>query len=181
MRARFIVVVLLVIVAGVGAVPVAGAVLDALDCNGCVDTADLHANAVTSSKIAGNGVKNADLADKAVTRAKIKNRSVSHNKLATRVMMAASVNSNGALISATANVTSARSGVGAYEVTFPVAVVDCVVQLTSSVPLGEWTVDPIVVNAVVGTPTARVVSVVQWNTATDSLNDGDVSIAVTCP
>jgi hypothetical protein len=182
MRFRYVVTLLAVFVLGVGSVPVAAAVLDALDCNGCVDTADLHRSAVTSTKIKDGAVHNADLGSKAVTRPKIKNRAVTHAKLATGVVMGAKVNgSNGALLSGTTGVSSTRTGNGGYEVTFPVDIGDCIATATSTAPFAEVALFPIVIDLVPEFPSPNVISILSWNAASGMVADGDVSVMVTCP
>jgi hypothetical protein len=139
MRSARLVVVTGLLVAAVAA-PVAGVALDAFDCDGCIDTGDLKADAVNSGRIAPGAVKTADvkaraitsgkLAKRAVERENIDNGAVGLNKLAPRLFMSARVDPNGSLVNGTNGVASQRIDDGSYQVTFPFDITECAVAAT---------------------------------------------------
>jgi hypothetical protein len=153
MHTRFIWALAAVFVLGLLAAPVAATVADKLECSGCVDTGDIHANAVKASKIADNAVHADAISKRSVTRSKIKSGAVTIGKLATGTLMAARVNgSDGALIAGTNGVSSKRTAQGNYEVTMPVNITACALTATHSPPIGEFAGIPFKVVAVPGTP-----------------------------
>ncbi|HEX9644965.1 MAG TPA: hypothetical protein VGC11_13320 [Acidimicrobiia bacterium] len=190
MKARSIVTMVALFVLGMAATPVTAAVLDALDCNGCVDTKDIGGGAVTSTKIKDSAVKTADLGagsvtaakvkNGAVNRAKIKSGAVTYGKLAPGVMMSGRVNSDGTLLVGSDGVASTRTAPGRYHVTFPVDVVDCVMTLTYTPGSSDALFQGSTVAGWLATAEDDVAEIVTADSA-DSATDRDFSIVVTCP
>ncbi|HEX9642933.1 MAG TPA: hypothetical protein VGC11_02895 [Acidimicrobiia bacterium] len=168
---------------GILATPVTGAVLDKLDCNGCIDAHDIHSNAVKSGKIKDGAVGKEDLDKKAVTRSKIKDGAVSMSKIGSGSIMAARVNSNGTLISGTEGVTSERSSTGIYLVTFPVDVNDCVMtanhvgEAQDGVILALNATGRVAASSVL--PNAALVHL--WQPVSGAYVDGDIMAIMICP
>jgi hypothetical protein len=173
----------MVFVLGLGAAPVTAAVLDALDCSGCVDTKDLGAGAVTSAKIRDGAVKIADLGKRAVTRAKIKGGAVSHAKLQPGLLMAAQVNDDGTLMESTKGVSVDHIATGWYRVTFPRDVTGCVLTANHVGETTDTIYNPVTVTGRLGATPAltSMADVFVWNTATTSYQNVDVSVLVVCP
>ena len=176
MRARHVVAFLVVFLVGAAATPVAGAVLDALECNGCVDTKDLGGGAVTSTKIKDSAVKTADLANKAVTRAKIKNRTVNQAKLAVDVLMSARVLDDGTFVTGTPGTTSQRGSAGNYTVTFPTNVAGCVATASPTPGFFDGPDETTVVPSIFGGG-----SIIVWALNDDLFVDTPFSVIVACP
>jgi hypothetical protein len=183
MKARHFAMLGMVFVLGLGAAPVTAAVLDALDCSGCVDTKDLGAGAVTSAKIRDGAVKIADLGKKAVTRAKIKGGAVSHAKLQSGLLMAAHVNDDGTLIKGTKGVSAFHIATGWYRVTFPRDVTGCVLTANHVGETADTVYNPVTVtgrlSATQGLTSTADIFV--WNTQSASYQNVDVSVLVVCP
>jgi hypothetical protein len=168
---------------GVLATPVTGAVLDKLDCNGCVDAHDINKNAVKSGKIKDGAVGKDDLDKDAVTRSKLKDGAVSMSKIDSGSIMAARVNFDGTLISGTEGVTSERSSTGNYLVTFPVDVNECVMTANH---VGEAQDSVILaLNATGRVPASSVLSnvahVFLWQPASGDYVNGDITAIMICP
>jgi hypothetical protein len=183
MKARHVAMVGMVFVLGLGAAPVTAAVLDALDCNGCVDTKDLGQGAVTSTKIRDGAVKTADLGTKAVARAKIKFGAVSHAKLQPGLLMAAHVNDDGTLVDGTKGVSANNIATGWYRVTFPRDVAGCVLTANHVGETADTVYNTVSVTGRLSadqglTSTA---DIFVWNTQSAAYQNVDVSVVVVCP
>jgi hypothetical protein len=183
MRARHVVIVGLVFVLGLGAAPVTAAVLDALDCNGCVDTKDLGGGAVTSAKIRDGAVRNGDLGKKAVVRAKIKNGAVNHAKLQPGLLMAAHVNDDGTVIEATNGVSAFHVATGWYRVTFPRDITGCVLTASHVGETADTVYNAITVTGRLGATVAftATADVFARNPETSTYQNVDLSVIVVCP
>jgi hypothetical protein len=158
-------------------------VLDALDCNGCVDTKDLGQGAVTSTKIRDGAVKTADLGTKAVARAKIKFGAVSHAKLQPGLLMAAHVNEDGTLIEATNGVSAFNVATGWYRVTFPRDITGCVLTANHVGETSDTVYNAITVTGRLGATVAftATADVFARNPETSAYQNVDVSVVVVCP
>jgi hypothetical protein len=191
MRIRHVLVLVGVFVLGTGVVPVAGAVIDALDCNRCVDTTDLRGSAVTSTKLKDGAVKTADLGADAVTTAKLKSGSVqrttiksgavSLKKLTPGLLMAGRVNSDGTLIAGTEGVSAQRTGTGRYNLAFPVSIAQCVMTATHTAELIESLGSSVNVATRVSVADDHALEVNVWSTFSEAFQDHDVSVIVVCP
>jgi len=182
MKARYVVVLIALSILVTSAGPVTGAILDKLECNGCVDSADLAKGAVTTGKIRNGAVHTPDLAKRSVTGKRIKNRAVTLDKLAIGVLMAAKVNgSDGVLLAGTAGVTSKRISAGIYEVTFPVDVVSCAFTATHTPPIAEFEGIPFEVGVIPSLPSSKVATVAVWDDGITFYTDADFSMTAVCP